>query len=263
MDDVNAGNQGSQTGQVAATGSDAGQDGKQSTGLADGQASASAKSYKVGDRELSADQLYEEHNRELAEKKVMNKNFTERTQRLSAYEKKYGKELDLGDNSGTQGSGVRQAIKGLDVPPEVREAVVEIVAPLMEDHFNRKITEREQRQATDQFLKDSWSTLKSEWDGKDGKPKFSESEQQKVLDDMANPGNRIFDPKVFWETKNQAAINDWRVKQALKGAGGPPRTERGSTTGVSGKQPPATSLKTFKDAGEALRDRIHRGRTAV
>jgi hypothetical protein len=197
------------------------------------------KTYTVGNRKLSADELFAEHQK-------LNREFTRKSQKLSEYEKQRVRTTD------TTHEAAGQAADQLKVAPEIRDAVLTIVKP----EFEKLLDKRDQIKATQTILDSSLNELAKNWDGKEGRPKFDPEERQSVLDAMGDPSNRIYDPKVWWENEHAAEIMDWRIKQAIKDKGGSSPTERTGGTGTSVHKPASKTPKTIKEAGASFLERL-------
>lgn len=137
-----------------------------------------------------------------------------------------------------------------DVDPNVREAIVQIVTPVIEDSLRRRDAEAQQRaqnEAFDRRLKE----LKTKYPGGDGLPKFDEV---KVLAAMRDPNNSIYDPEALFKIMNWNSFLDHANKQAMKGKSSDTKTE--DTGGSAPRKPGSDS--TPKSFDEATRRAISR-----
>lgn len=198
------------------------------------------KLYKTPDgRELNADQMYEEYGKLYPE-------FTRRSQKLSEYERKE-KEAEAQANAEANKS-VQEKLK--NVPPDVREAILGIVQPVIKDALTARERADEQRQRDEAFDKEL-SALEKEFPGGDGKPKFDRKE---LIEAMRKPDNRNFDPRSkFWELRRKE-LTDYEIKQAMKGKSGGTATER--TGHTDSQKPDQKTPKTFAEARQAAIARV-------
>ena len=195
----------------------------------DAKSSGTERVYRVGGKDLTSDQLFDTY-------KELNKGFTQTTQRLSALEKESRRSSSVDDTS-------RAVNDELNIDPDVAMAIKGLVLPEVQKILEKNERIRESRTS----MENSFKSLKDEWDGKDGKPKFNQEDRDWIISEMNLPDNRVFDAKLLWELKNRETIDDWRIKQTLRnrsGFGGMP--ER---TGGTGHTPPkGSSPKTIKEA---------------
>lgn len=138
-----------------------------------------------------------------------------------------------------------------DVDPNVREAIIKIVTPVIEDSLKRKDAEIQKRAQDEAFTK-RLDELEAKYKGGNGLPKF---ERAKVLAAMQDPTNNIFDPEWKFKEMNYATLMDHEIKQAIKGKSGEVETE--STGGAAPRKPDATkSPKTFEEASKSFFNRL-------
>jgi len=170
--------------------------------------------------------------------------FTKKAQEAAEYRKK----VEMQSESDARKS-VNENDSLKNVPSDVKEAIISIVKPLLEEDRMRVKEQEEQRSANESFTKEL-DSLEKEFDGKNGKPKFNRNE---VLRSMKEPGNRIYDPRVKFMTMHQDHFNDLLVKEALKKQRGGVETE--DTHGDNSKPDPKTP-HTFEEARKAAYSRI-------
>ena len=137
-----------------------------------------------------------------------------------------------------------------DVDPNVREAIVQIVTPVIEDSLKRRDVET-QRKAQDTAFTTKVDGLKTKYSGGDGLPKFDEV---KVLAAMQDPSNSIFDPEAKFKEMNEAAFIDYYVKQAIKGKSSDTKTE--DTGGSSPRKPQGKVPQTWDEAAKSALSRV-------
>jgi len=183
------------------------------------------KTYRIGGRELTADELFEKH-------AALEKDYSRKSNRLAEIERAY--------QGGAQTERAASAVTE-SVPADVREAVLNIVQP----EINKALQNRKSIDALDQ----SFSNLEKTWDGKDGKPKYNpEDGRTEVMDYISRPGSKVFDPEVAFEILHKEEIRDWEISQALKKQRGGKQTER---TGSSTERKPKRKVaKSLREAGD-------------
>ncbi len=196
--------------------------------------------YKTPDgRELPADQLAEEYGK-------LNSEFTKRSQKLSDYERKEKEAKEQAELEANK--SVQEKLK--NVPPDVKEAILGIVKPVITNALTARERADAQRKRDEAFEKEL-SAMEKEFPGGDGKPKFDRSE---LIESMRKPDNRNFDPRSkFFDLKRKEFI-DYENKQAMKGKSGGTSTER---TGQSGaRKPDKKSPRTLAEARKAAMSRV-------
>lgn len=201
-----------------------------------------SKVYDVLGRQLTPDELYEEYQKTQSHITKLSQENAKFKQNSEAREKQA--EADT-----------RAAIDKNEmlenVPSDVKEAIVQIVKPVI----NSALEEREQAEAKAemdrQFLKEL-EALEEEFPGGDGKPKFDRAE---IIKAMQDPNARIFDPRLLFEHLHKEELLDHQVKQALKQqSSGHEETE--STTGSKPKKPSPDSPSGWDDAANRARSRL-------
>ena len=174
--------------------------------------------------------------------------FTKRSQRISQLEKAEKEREAKAESNVREAVNKSELLK--DVPPGVKEAVLAIVKPLIQDSLKQRDTDDAQQRADDTFRKEL-EGLEKEFPGGDGKPKF---DRNLVLKEMQADGNRIFDPKQMFEKMHAKDFNDLLVKQALKKQRGGTSTEDTSREGPT--KPDKKTPKTFEEARRAAISRF-------
>jgi len=215
------------------------EDKTQSNEVEEGQAQ---KRYKdTFGNELTAEELYDTYNKIVP-------NYTRMSQELAELKKASKQNEEQAGEDARKAIGDNKLLK--DVPPDVKEAIVSIVTPVIQDAFKQREvakTEEEKGKAFENEL----SSLESKYQGKDGLPKF---DKNKVLAKMKETGNRIYDPEVLFLKMNEKAINDRLIKQALKQQRGGTRTEE--TGRESSRKPESKAPKDFEQASKHFLSRI-------
>lgn len=138
-----------------------------------------------------------------------------------------------------------------DVDPNVREAIVQIVTPVIEQHLRLKDAEAQKRAQDEAFTK-RLDELESKYKGGNGLPKF---DRRNVLLAMQDPTNSIYDPEWKFKQMHYADFLDYEIKQAMKGKSGTTETE---ATGSNQPRKP-TSMKTpdsWEEAAKSAYSRI-------
>ena len=215
------------------------QDSKQSNSGEEG----ADKTYKdTFGNELTADQLYDTYNK-------MVPNYTKISQENSEYRKaQETRDKEAGDQA-REAVNKSEALK--NVPPDVREAIVSIVDPVIKQAFQ----EREQKQSeleSNQAFENEIAELETKYPGKEGMPKFDKT---KVLNKMQEKGNRNYDPESTYLKMNEKEHANYLVKQALKQQRGGTKTEATGTSDQS-RKPEGKTPKSFDEASNSFLSRI-------
>ena len=185
-------------------------------------------------RELTAEQLHEEYTKTQSY-------VTKLEQERAEWEKSTQVEA-------AKAVSENELLQGVD--PNVREAIIQIVTPVIEDSLKSRDIAA-QRQAQDAAFTAKIADLKKQYPGGDGKPKFDEV---KVLAAMQDPDNSIYDPEWKFKEMNWAAFVDFETKQAMKGKSSSTKTE--DTGGTQPRKPEGKTPQNWEDAGKAALSRI-------
>jgi len=173
--------------------------------------------------------------------------YTRKAQEASSYQKELDAIKKQSEADARKSVSESNTLK--NVPQDVKEAIISIVKPLIEEDRLRIKQEEDQRKADQQF-KSELDNLEKEFDGKNGKPKFDRNE---VLRAMKAPENRIYDPRAkFWEM-HRDTFNDLLIKEALAKQKGGNDTE--DTSGDHSK-PVSHTPKTWEQARKASLARL-------
>lgn len=136
-----------------------------------------------------------------------------------------------------------------DLPPEVRNDLVNMLSPVVTSILEGE-RQKEQQVREDQEFESLLTTLEGKYDGKNGLPKF---DRQDILQAMADPANKIFDPEALYTTRHHAQIMDHAIKQAQK-------QQEGVSTEHTGNVPPAKpetpSPRSWDDAAKRAASRF-------
>lgn len=193
--------------------------------------------------ELTADQLYENYNK-------MVPNYTKVTQELADLRKQ--QESQKGKAGEDARKAVSENVKLQNVPPDVKEAIISIVTPVIEEREKQREAAQAERERASAFDSEI-QRLEKQYDGKGGLPKF---DKNKVLAKMTESGNRNYDPESVYLQLHRKEYEDFIIKQALKQQRGGSQTEptgKGEPSKPEGKTP-----KTFEEAAKAAISRIVR-----
>ena len=134
-----------------------------------------------------------------------------------------------------------------DVDPNVKEAIVQIVTPVIQDAFRQK-EEMAEKQARDNELRQKFATAESKYDGKNGYPKFNRSATTQYM-----LTNEVYDPERAYLLMNQATIIDAEVRKAMKGKTTVP-TE--TTVNRGPEKPEGKSPSSYEEASKRAFSRI-------
>ena len=203
-----------------------------------------SKLYKLPDgREVTADEVFKEYTENLLPE------FTRRSQKLKAYEKA---EAERKAEAEQKAQKSVEETKLKNVPPDVREAVIQIVKPWFEEQAKQKALEKQKAEEDRQFVS-KLEGLEKEFSGKDGRPKF---DREEVLKAMQDPKNKNFDPRSKFFELHRSELLDYEVKQALKKQKGGLPTETTGGQDVSNKQPQRKPARTFAEASKRAYARL-------
>lgn len=198
--------------------------------------------YELPDgRKLEGDQLREEYLK-------LNSEFTRRSQRLSEYEK--AKAETESRNKRTAEEALSKSKLLEDVDPTVRDTIIQIVTPAIEEALGRSKADAEKVESQKEF--DARIVrLEAKYPGGGGLPKF---DRAAILREMQKPTNEIYDPEVLYQKMNWDAWIDSKLKAALKGKSGGTTTE---STSTDAPRKPGTA-KTPTTWAEASKNAISR-----
>lgn len=176
-----------------------------------------SKTYKTPDgRELSSDEIYEEYNK-------LGPEFTRKSQKLAEYEKRESETQER--NKRTAEESVSKSPLLDDVPDNVKEAIKQIVSPVIQEALRAKDKEVEKVRSQETFDR-RLVELEKKYPGGDGMKKFDKLE---ILREMQKPTNEIYDPEVLYQRLHWDSYIDSQIKVAMKGKSGGSSTESTST----------------------------------
>lgn len=173
--------------------------------------------YELPDgRKLPGDQLREEYLK-------LNSEFTRRSQKLSEFERVKTETESRNKRAAEEALSQSKLLE--DVDPNVRDTIIQIVTPAIEEAVGRSSVEAQKVESQKQW--DSRvSDLEKKYPGGSGLPKF---DRTVILREMQKPGNEIYDPEVLYQQMNWDAWIDSKIKMAMKGKAGGVSTESTST----------------------------------
>jgi hypothetical protein len=102
---------------------------------------------------------------------------------------------------------------------------------ITKEEFNQALQQKEEENRLEDYL----TTLETEYDGSDGKPKFN---RQEVLQFCVNTG--IADPEAGYKLLYEKELNEWNLKNVSKGPTPPPVTK--GTSGANIPKPKKITL---------------------
>ena len=168
--------------------------------------------------------------------------FTRRSQQLSEFKK--AEESRKAEAEKDARSSVEKSDTMKGITPEVKEAIIQIMSPEMEN-LKKDLTSQSQQKEADSAFDRQMEALEKEFPGGGGKPKFDRVE---VLKEMQKEGNKNFDPRSLFRQVHEEELLDLRIKEALKKQKGGTQTE---STGKSSHKPEKNTPKTFEEAAKA------------
>ncbi len=176
--------------------------------------------------------------------------FTRRSQKLRELEQRDREMTEREEAERLQ----REALDKVEVPPEVKEAVLAIVRPEVENTI-RTYSQQEQNKAA---WDESFDKLGEKWDGTGGKPKYNDiADRERVFDYIEQSGYKISDPMTAWEKMHEEEIKDYWVKDALRKQKGRPLTEQTGTRPRT--EPKSKPASTWQEARKRARARVQGG----
>ena len=194
----------------------------------------STQTYRLIDKDLTADELYEYAKTQqghVTQLEADKKRWEESAQ-------KEAKEM-ISEN---------ELLSQVD--PNVREAITQIMLPVLDERDQRKEAEA-QKIAQNEAFSVKIEKAKETFPGGDGMPKFDEV---KVMAAMQEPDNETFDPETKWMLMNIKSYIDRENKKALKGKASGVKTE--STGGSAPAKPQGKTPKTWEEANKSAISRI-------
>lgn len=194
---------------------------------------SSQKTYQVLNRDLSSDELYEEY-------KKTQSYITKLEQERAERERGARKEAE---------TAISQNELLKDVPPNVAEAIKQIVTPVIQEALSAKELEAKKKESDRLFMGRVEKTVEK-FSGKNGFPKF---EIKDIILGMQDPANDIYDPEVWVREKYRAQYEDALRKDLLR-----KHTSGLSTEDTVGepKQPTQTAPSDWAEASRRAASRF-------
>lgn len=174
--------------------------------------------------------------------------FTRRSQELAELRKQDQERKARVEADARQVVSENQILK--QTPPEVREAIIQIVKPMVDESILRRDQADQERKKEEQFQTEI-QALEKEYPGGNGLPKFN---TQEVIKAMQEPGNTNFNLKSKFFELHEEEFKDYWVKDALKKQQGGSDTER--TGQGEARQPSKKTPRTFQEASNAFLSRL-------
>jgi predicted NAD-dependent protein-ADP-ribosyltransferase YbiA (DUF1768 family) len=203
------------------------------------QVVSESKLYKLPDgREVSADDLYKEHTEKLLPE------FTRRSQELAEFKRQNQESEARNKKTAEESLSQNKLLENVD--PSVRDAIVQIVSPVIQEALG-------QRDKAEQVKRDNevFNNRLTDLEKKYGK-KFDRVE---ILRKMQEPTNEIYDPEVLYQKLHWDEYIDGEIKAAMKGKSGGVSTE--STSAEAPKKPgEQTPPTTWSEASRRAQSRI-------
>ncbi len=147
-------------------------------------------------------------------------------------------------------------LKNVFVPEQPEEEAPQgLTLTQLEDFYAKKEeekTEQEQKIAQAEAVKKEVTTLETEWNGEDGRPKYEDKE---VLAWQEANNKLYLSPKQAFNEMNEEAILDWKVKQRMAQK---PSVENVEQPGGGAEEriPQENAPKTDTEIQQAVRDAI-------
>jgi hypothetical protein len=179
------------------------------------------KGYKVDfpdgtSREMTPDELYEHYQK-------IGPEFTRRSQELADYKRRESETEARNKRTADEAVAQNKLLEGVD--PTVRDAIVQIVSPVIQEAIGQRDKAEEQKRNNEAFGK-RLTELEKKYPGGNGMPKF---DRLVVLRQMQDPSNEIYDPEALYQRMNWDAWMDAQIKAAMKGKSNGVQTENTST----------------------------------
>jgi len=201
-----------------------------------------SKAYKIEfpdgtSRDMTPDELYEHYQK-------IGPEFNRKSQELAEY-KRQQSETEA-RNKRTAEESVSKSTLLENVDPSVRDAIVQIVSPVIQEALGQRDKAEEAKRVNEREMK-RLDDLEKKYPGK-----FNKLE---ILRKMQDPANEIYDPEVLYRTLHWDDYLDEQITAAMKGKSGGTTTE--STSTEAPKKPGETTpAKSFSEATKRAMSRI-------
>jgi hypothetical protein len=204
------------------------------------------------DRDLTAQEVVEEAKKMSTGFTKANQENKQLKQRLAEIERTLGESTTTGDAANRATKDLVERLKTTD------PVAYDTLKAFAEAEILPKIREESQAtqraKAQQEYWDGAFKELASEWDGKDGKPKFDPTDKEAIYEAMNNSGNRNYDVKDLWEKSHKQEILDYYVAQGLKRQKGGLSTERTGMTGT--KMPQEKNPTTWAESKKRMISRL-------
>jgi len=162
-------------------------------------------------RKLAGDQLKEEYLK-------LNSEFTRRSQKLADYERQQAETEARNKKTAEEAVSQNRLLENVD--PSVRDAIVQIVSPVIQEALSAR--EKVEAQKRNQEAFDTrLAELEKKYPGK--------FDRVEILRKMQDPSNEIYDPEVLYQRLHWDEYLDAQIKAAMKGKSSGVQTENTST----------------------------------
>jgi len=170
--------------------------------------------------------------------------FTRRSQKLADIERQNAE--TEARNKRTAEESVSKSTLLENVDPSVRDAIVQIVSPVIQEALGQRDKAEEAKRVNEREMK-RLDDLEKKYPGK-----FNKLE---ILRKMQDPANEIYDPEVLYQKLHWDDYLDEQIKAAMKGKSGGTTTE--STSTEAPKKPGETTPpKTWAEASKRAVSRL-------
>ena len=175
--------------------------------------------------------------------------FTRRSQRLADIDRKSTETEARNKKTAEESISQNKLLENVD--PSVRDAIVQIVSPVIQEALSQKEKVEEQKRSNEAFDK-RISELEKKYPGGDGMKKFDRLE---ILKAMQSPANEIYDPEVLYQRLHWDSYLDSQIKLAMKGKTGGISTE--STNADAPRKPgDSNPAHSFDEASKRAMSRL-------
>lgn len=158
--------------------------------------------------------------------------FTRRSQQLAEIKRQEAETEARNKRTAEESVSQNKLLENVD--PTVRDAIVQIVSPVIQEALGQRDKAEELKRSNEAFDK-RLNDLEKKYPGK-----FNKIE---ILKAMQDPANEIYDPEVLYQRLHWDTFLDEQIKAAMKGKSGGVTTESTSTEApkAPGESTPPTS----------------------
>jgi len=170
--------------------------------------------------------------------------FTRRSQQLADIKRQEAETEARNKRTAEESVSQNKLLENVD--PTVKDAIVKIVTPVIQEALGQRDRAEETKRSNEAFDK-RLNDLEKKYPGK-----FNKIE---ILKAMQDPANEIYDPEVLYQRLHWDTFLDEQIKAAMKGKSGGVNTE--STSTEAPKAPGETTpAKSFSEATKRAMSRI-------